>query len=658
MSLSKMIMGQSGNQGSGASLDVDDVYSTFVYQGTNANNNSIVNNIDLSGEGGLVWIKSRENSRSHQLFDTERGVQKILASNLQNAQSTNSTSLTAFNSNGWTMNDLAEINGNEDLTSWTFRKAPKFFDIVTYTGDGTQGRTISHSLELTPGMIFIKKTSADEDWSVWHRNLHTNSSGETTQFLKLNSTNGAFPLSPTSSSSATSDVQAASSTTFTIGNDSRVNGSSATYVAYIFAHNNSDGGFGPSANQDIIKCGTYDGNGSTSSGPHINLGFEPQWILVKCISEDSVNWTISDTIRGFHQANKINLLLPHSSNSESEISTTPSQAAPTPTGFQIQASGSNFNKSGQTYIFMAIRRGPLAAPTSSSQVFEVDNAGSTGDGVDPKFRSGFPVDFALRKDTGSGNWEALTRLLQGTSLRPNDTDAEDSGSGGDQFDYMNGYNTGTNTDSSLYSWMWKRAPKYFDVVTYTGASGAQTITHNLGVVPEMIWLKKRSEVSATNGGWVVYHGTTSNLILNENFSSGFAVNNSVNHSTISATTFEVANGNTDVNDNGETHVAYLFATVAGVSKIGSVAHSGSSTDVDCGFSNGSKFVLLKRTDDTSNWRLFDSDRGIVSGNDPHTFVNLSTSQNTSTDLIDPLSSGFQITGDLDDGTYLFYAIAA
>ena len=527
---------------------------------------------------------------------------------------------------------------------------------MTYTGNGTQGRAISHSLESVPGMIWVKRTDTTEGWSVWHRNLHTNSSGETTQFLQLNSANGADPLSPTSSSAATSDIRAASSTTFTVGDASRVNANTGTYVAYIFAHNNSDGGFGPSANQDIIKCGTYNGNGSTSSGPHIDLGFEPQWILVKCISQNASNWTISDTMRGFHQANKINLLFPHNANNESEVSTPPSQAAPTPTGFQIQASGSNFNKNGETYIFMAIRRGPLTAPTSASNVFDIDTLGSTGDSADPGYRTTFPVDFALRKDTGSGNWEALTRLLQGTSLRPNDNNAEDSGSGGDQFDYMNGYHTGTSTDSSKFSWMWKRAPKYFDVVCYTGTSGAQTINHNLGVVPEMIWIKKRSEASFY--GFTVYHGTTGNMMLANDFSSGFGSSNAVNHSNISATTFEVASGNVDVNDNGETHVAYLFASVAGVSKIGSVAHSGSSTDVDCGFSNGSKFVLLKRTDAADNWRLFDSDRGIVSGNDNQVFVNLSNAESTSNDLIDPLSSGFQITDDLTDGTYLFYAIAA
>tara|TARA_Y100000592_G_scaffold67025_1_gene104265 strand:+ start:10412 stop:12343 length:1932 start_codon:yes stop_codon:yes gene_type:complete len=643
MSLSKMIMGQSGNQGSGASLDVDDVYSTFLYEGTN-NPKTITNGIDLSNEGGLVWSKSRSHSNGHALVDTERGVTKYLISESTDAETTDALTLTSFNSDGYTLGSDSNSDrfnrDNREYVSWTFRKAPKFFDVVTYTGDGSSYQTISHNLGTTVGFIIIKNRSRSGDnWTCFHRSLDANKT------LYLNTTAAV---------SNTAAIINVSSTSFDVENGTLTNQNGDSYVAYIFAHNDGDGEFGPSGDQDIIKCGSYTGNGSTD-GPEINVGFEPQFVMIKRATGGSAGWFVLDNMRGI-TANDNDAYLEW--NTSSQEFDTSEWFDLRPTGWKNRRDWTLTNHSGSEYIYMVIRRGSLAAPTSSSQVFEVDNAGSTGDGVDPKFRSGFPVDFALRKDTGSGNWEALTRLLQGTSLRPNDTDAEDSGSGGDQFDYMNGYNTGTNTDSSLYSWMWKRAPKYFDVVTYTGASGAQTITHNLGVVPEMIWLKKRSEVSATNGGWVVYHGTTSNLILNENFSSGFAVNNSVNHSTISATTFEVANGNADVNDVGEDHVAYLFASVAGVSKIGSVAHSGSSTDVDCGFSNGSKFVLLKRTDDTSNWRLFDSDRGIVSGNDPHTFVNLSSAQNTSTDLIDPLSSGFQITDDLDDGTYLFYAIAA
>jgi hypothetical protein len=120
--------------------------------------------------------------------------------------------------------------------------------------------------------------------------------------------------------------------------------------------------------------------------------------------------------------------------------------------------------------------------------------------------------------------------------------------------------------------------------------------------------------------------------------------------------FSLGNGST--NTSSGTFIAYLFASLDGVSKVGLVTHSGSSTDVDCGFASGARFVLLKRTDSTGDWYFWDTTRGIVSGNDPYLTLNgTNQPEVTNTDYIDPLSSGFQISGDFTDGTYIFYAIA-
>jgi hypothetical protein len=129
--------------------------------------------------------------------------------------------------------------------------------------------------------------------------------------------------------------------------------------------------------------------------------------------------------------------------------------------------------------------------------------------------------------------------------------------------------------------------------------------------------------------------------------------------TDTATAVYLAESSTNRNTNGnnDTYIAYLFATLAGVSKVGSVTHSG-TTNVDCGFSSGAKFVLLKRTDSAGNWFVWDSIRGIVAGNDPYFLLNTNGAPTTSDDYIDPLSSGFTITDDFTDGTYIFYAIAA
>ena len=132
--------------GSGASdpVYVDDVFSTYIKSFHGSTN--IVNNIDLAGEGGLVWTKIRDNTDSHYLADTVNGVNKTLMSNSSNALANNSYAISAFNNNGFTLNSSSQYNGSgSNYASWTFRKAPGFFDIVTYTGSGST-QQIAHNL--------------------------------------------------------------------------------------------------------------------------------------------------------------------------------------------------------------------------------------------------------------------------------------------------------------------------------------------------------------------------------------------------------------------------------------------------------------------------------------------------------------------------------
>jgi hypothetical protein len=110
-------------------------------------------------------------------------------------------------------------------------------------------------------------------------------------------------------------------------------------------------------------------------------------------------------------------------------------------------------------------------------------------------------------------------------------------------------------------------------------------------------------------------------------------------------------------------IAYLFATLPGISKVGSYTGTGNAINVDCGFSAGARFILIKRTDSTGDWYVYDSARGIASGNDPYLLLNSSAAEVTNTDYIDPLSSGFTVTSsapvgmNASGGTYLFLAIA-
>ena len=244
LSLQSMGGGASGTlmQGASSKTYVDDVFSTYVYTGTGSAR-SINNGVDLSGEGGMVWTKVRNDSYNHSLVDTERGANKSLRSNGNNAPTTTTDVVTAFNSNGYSLGADAgygwvNYNSTKTYSSWTFRKAPGFFDVVTWTGNGVQGREISHNLGSVPGFIAVKRTDGAEDWTIYHRSVGATKHGELNNNYQFVSDNKWDSTEPTSS-------------VFTVGNHDRVNKDTWTYVAYVFA--GGDVASGTSANIDITS---------------------------------------------------------------------------------------------------------------------------------------------------------------------------------------------------------------------------------------------------------------------------------------------------------------------------------------------------------------------------------------------------------------------
>ncbi len=168
---------------------VDDIFSTFLYTGTGSAR-SINNGIDQSGEGSLTWIKDRDDGNEHMLFDTSRGATKYIMSDADSGEATATNGLTSFNNNGFTVGNWNWVNeNNHDYASWTFRKAPGFFDVVTWTGNGAGSRQISHSLESVPGCIMIKRTDDSYGWYVYHRGL--NSLNPERYYLRLNETDAS-----------------------------------------------------------------------------------------------------------------------------------------------------------------------------------------------------------------------------------------------------------------------------------------------------------------------------------------------------------------------------------------------------------------------------------------------------------------------------------
>jgi hypothetical protein len=628
----------------GGGLNVEELFSTYLYDG-NSGAQTFVNGLDLAGEGGLVWSKRRNGATSHVLIDTARspsgadgGVSRVLNTAYPFAEGFGGYNF-VYNSNGYSLNTTsAEINDTPNRTycSWSFRKAPKFFDVVTYDGNSTAGREIAHSLGTTVGTIIVKcRNASSTPWKIFHRSLGSS------KFLEFDTgpqgdagTHLWYGTEPTD-------------TVFTLGADSDVNYTGRTYVAYLFAHNDGDGGFGPDGDKDIIKCGIYTGNGDStaSGGPFIDLGFEPQFVIIKRANSSS-NWSMFDTMRGMEGNGEGYRRLQPNRDNEEDYGTTQG-ISPEATGFRVRFSGTDYNASGGTYIYIAIRRGQMAVPESAADVFDIAVAA----GTTPSLLSDFPVDFAFERTVNAEHdWNVGNRLTGQNYLTLN-TFRDDDSISTFKWDYQNGWSSFVNNGTQ--SWMWRRAFGYFDTVVYY-ADGVQgrAINHNLGVVPEMMWVKKKTG----NQDWYVYHkdlGNTKYISLNTNTAP---TTNTLlwDSTTPDDTTFTVGNV---TNNASQSYVCMLFATVSGISKVGGWTGNGaSSRTIDCGFSNGARFVFVRdvSASGTHQWWTVDTQRGF--GN--IMFLNDGQAEQAIS-LFSSNSAGFTVSSFFNaSGTnYIFYAVA-
>jgi hypothetical protein len=633
---------------------IEEYFSTFLYSGTSSSQ-TITNGIDLSTKGGLIWTKCRSAAYDHQLIDTARGGNQILYSNLTNGSSTTTPAIVSFGTTGYTINSgaiNALNNSGSTFASWSIAKTPKFFDVVTYTGNGSGNRIITSSLGSPIGCVFIKRTDSTSNWATAHRK----DGSAVATGLSLNTTAAAlYPNSTNDTFDATGGFNAGYIVDST-GDGVNVNG--ATYVAYLFAHN--AGGFGLTGTDNVISCSSA---ASTGGGVlSVTLGYEPQWLMVKRTnSSTNGDWVIVDNMRGLtadpnNVAPNLRANLTNSENTASYQGWSINS-----TGFQWTGAATSSN-----YIYIAIRRGPMKVPTDGTKVFKpvAQTAGGT-------VTTNFPVDLSLLTYRNYAyNKLAMDRLRGGTTnsykyLATESTSAETTGTGfGIGFDNNNAIvDTGFLTSPSydgIY-WNFKRAPSFFDEVCYTGTGSVTNVTHNLGVAPELVIVKIRD----AGGAWYVYNKdlTSAGYYLLVNSTAAQAFSNGLWNSTQpTSSVFTVGTGS-GTNGNGSTYVAYLFATAPGVSKVGSYTGTGTTLQVNCGFTAGARFVLIKKTSGTGSWYVWDSARGIVSGNDPYLLLNSTAAEVTNTDYIDTYSAGFEISSTApseineNGGSFIFFAVA-
>jgi hypothetical protein len=624
---------------------IEDVFSTYLYTGNNSTQ-TITNGIDLSTKGGMVWSKSRSSALSNFLCDTVRGRAFYLYANATVAQqgpSTGGNDITSFNTNGYSLGPIsnADINNNAaTFVSWTFREQPKFFDVVTYSGTGAV-RTVAHNLGSVPGCILIKNLSDSDGWLVYHRSIGA------TKTLSLNTTGAAV----TDGNTYFNDTEPTSSV-FTVNIGGKGNASGNNYVAYLFAHD--AGGFGLTGTDNVISCGSY--TTDASGNATVNLGYEPQFVIHKNTTS-AQNWRLLDVMRGMTDTQAM-AVYPNLSDAESNDSV---KIVPTATGFNSVGAYS----ASQTIIYIAIRRGPMRVPTVGTNVFKVETYNQTS-ASDPAFNLGKVADMGLRRLSDFvSSWTTQTRLTNNQGLTTNTSDAESTQNFGFWDNNVGWYQGGAITppysQANWYGWTFARAPGFFDVVCYTGNStNNRQLPHNLGVIPELVFHKSRSNGTI----WYVWVNGVSpsnySLILNLAF-PWTAYNTGLQSST--STNLNLSTSSGEINITGQTYIAYLFATCPGVSKVGTYTGTGALLTVNCGFAAGARFVLIKRTDDTGDWYVYDSVRGITSGNDPYMVMNSTAVQVDGTNYVDTTAVGFQVTAaapaglNASGGSYIFLAIA-
>ena len=386
---------------------------------------------------------------------------------------------------------------------------------------------------------------------------------------------------------------------------------------------------------------------------------------------NSGNWQLVDSATHWPVSGNWETIRPNLSQAAYYATETGIQL--TPTGFKIVKNWGNFNTDGDTHMFMAIRRpdGYVGKPVDSgTSVFAMDT--SNGSATVPSYHSGFPVDFGMYRRPGyTFTWWSATRLTGDNLLSPNGASAESAGGNTVvTFDSDNGWFADAGQDSTYQSWMWKRG-QGMDVVTFKGDGVAgHQIPHSLNKIPEMTWLKNRDQSSEN---WVVYHKGLNggsnpaeySLVLNGTDAEAASSNRW--NDTAPTSTFFTVGSHAMVNNDGDNILAMLFASVDGVSKVGSYTGTANSAQsISLGFQP--RFLIIKNATGTANnwttgWFTYDTTRGWSAPNTTHMFLNDTMANQTTNGDCAPTATGFDISAGSSNyinnngDTYVYYAHA-
>ena len=334
-----------------------DYFNTKLYTG-----NGGTQSIDVGFQSDFTWLKSRTEAKNHVLIDAVRGSSKNIHSNLTNAEDTNATRITGFDSDGfnlgsssttntnsqnyvswnWKANGAGSANTDGDLNSTVSVNTTAGFSIVTYSGTGNFGESVGHGLGVAPSMIIARRLNGVEDWGVYHKALGAS------KYIILNTT-GAEQ----SSTSRWGGV-APTNSVFTVGNHASVNVGSGTHVAYCFADV-----------QGYSKFSSYTGNGN-ADGTFVYTGFAPAFIIYKHTT-DGHSWIMEDVKRniagnGYLNGSASREFYPNANNAEG---TAGQRFDFLSNGFKIRETSADINQSGSKFIYMAFAEAPLVGSNNT-----------------------------------------------------------------------------------------------------------------------------------------------------------------------------------------------------------------------------------------------------------------------------------------------------
>ena len=397
--------------------NVRDLFSIDTWIGNNPSSQAVVNNIDLATDGGMVWAKARGAPSgtsvgivavdNHSISDSETGAGQHLIANNSDGIGSGVYGKT-FNTNGFIpeagLNYAAVNTGTVDAeyVSWTFKKHRKFFDIQTWNGDDTNNRAIEHNLGTDVGMVLFKRTDSTGNWIVWHRS-NTFAPGEGLALNQSSATSSTYGIG-----NGTTEPTA---THFYVSNSLAVeslNATGGTYVAYLFAHNDGNGGFGPNRDQDIIKCASYTGN-NDPDGPTVDVGFEPQLLIIKGIDQ-ATDWTIFDSLRGIvddiGSAGYDSRIEANNNAAENNVGTFISLR---PNGFKCNTADTKVNALNKQYAYIAIRAdfdtpAEREVPGEITLVFERTDADAGGNDLSVSVSGAQTGDYILAIQGANGGF--------------------------------------------------------------------------------------------------------------------------------------------------------------------------------------------------------------------------------------------------------------